>query len=146
MLAYNFEDKLEKLKKQLHWWKARNLTLKRRVLIIKALGLSKFAIILSVLHIPNEYLIKLNTEIYKFIWKGKTDKVKRKIAIQNYDLGGIKMTDVNIVYKAAKCKWISKYLNCEMANWKNTLETLSLKKTLILFLRSNFDTCEITEK
>ena len=35
----NFEDKIEILMKQLNWWKARNLSLTGKVLIVKALVL-----------------------------------------------------------------------------------------------------------
>ena len=38
----NIDDKMERLKKQLHWWKARGLTLKGKVLIVKTYGISAF--------------------------------------------------------------------------------------------------------
>ena len=43
----NFNDKVEKLIKQLHWWKARNLSLSGKILIVKTLGVSKFALVAS---------------------------------------------------------------------------------------------------
>ena len=90
MLKANFEDKMEQLKRQLHWWKCRDLSLAGRVLIAKTLGLSKFALVSSMIHIPEEIITKVNSMIYEFIWKGKADKVNRKLFAQSYEKGGYK--------------------------------------------------------
>ena len=74
----NFEDKIEKLIRQLHWWKARKLSLSGKILIVKALGISKFSLVASMLHVPEKIIKSVNTTIYHFIWNGKTDKVNRK--------------------------------------------------------------------
>ena len=56
----NFEDKIEKLKNQLHWWKSRDLSLLVRVLISKPLGLTKFSFVISLTSVPTEYLKWIN--------------------------------------------------------------------------------------
>ena len=43
----NFQSKVEALLRQLHWWKARDLPLRGKVLIVKALALSKFQYLAS---------------------------------------------------------------------------------------------------
>ena len=40
MSYYNIHSKVEALLRQLHWWKARDLSLRGKVLIVKALALS----------------------------------------------------------------------------------------------------------
>ena len=50
----NVEDKMERLKKQLHWWKARGLSLKGKVLIVKTYGISAFVFLAQMIHIPSE--------------------------------------------------------------------------------------------
>ena len=87
----NFDDKIDKLKKQLHWWKARKLSLTGKILIVKTLGISKFALISSLLHVPDHIIKSINTIIFSFIWSGKTDKVKRKIIVQSHEKGVLKM-------------------------------------------------------
>ena len=141
----NFEDKIAKLIKQLHWWKARNLSLIGKIMIVKSLGISKFALVASLLHIPEDIIKRINTIIFSFIWNGKTDKVKRKILIQKYDLGGLKMIDFRNYVNAAKCVWIKKYLSSINTSWKRTFECFSKKENLALFLRSNFDINEVTK-
>ena len=89
----NFDDKILSLLKQLHWWKARNLSLTGKILIVKALGLSKFSLLSSLVSVPQTVIKKVNTAIYNFIWNGKTDKVKRVLLEQEYEDGGMKMLD-----------------------------------------------------
>lgn len=139
----NFDDKIDKLIKQLHWWKARKLSLTGKILIVKTLGISKFALIASLLHIPETLIKKVNTIIYNFIWNGRSDKVKRKIIIQDYDKGGLKMINFDIYVKAAKCKWIQRYLDSSNASWKNLFQYFCKKENLDIFLRSNFDLNEL---
>jgi len=54
----NFDDKIKKLERLLHWWKARDLSLMGRVLIVKTLGISQFTFFASVLHIPESVIKK----------------------------------------------------------------------------------------
>jgi hypothetical protein len=142
-VAKNFQSKIDSLVRQLHWWKARNLTLQGRVLISKALGLSKFQYLASVLHIPQDIVREINSKIYEFIWQGKTDKIKRDIFEQDFEKGGLKMTNMNDIVKASSIMWIKKYLDDTNRLWKNTFEYLSKKTNLNLFLCSNFDKNEL---
>ena len=66
----NFDDKIAKLQRQLHWWKARDLSLIGKVLIVKTLALSKFIHLASVITIPKH---RVNIRIYEFIWNSKKD-------------------------------------------------------------------------
>ena len=139
----NFDDKIDQLIKQLHWWKARMLSLTGKVLIVKALGISKFALISSLLHVPEDRIKKINTIIFNFIWNGKTDKVKRKIIIQKHEYGGIRMVDFKNYVNASKCKWIQRYLSGPSASWKVSFEHFCNKENLGLFLRSKFEIKEL---
>ena len=139
----NFNDKIEKLIKQLHWWKARNLSLSGKILIVKTLGVSKFALVASLLHVPEKIMKIVNSIIFNFIWNGKTDKVRRKIMIQSHEKGGLKMIDFCNYVKAAKCKWVQRYLDDQVVNWKYSFEVFCKKDNLGIFLRGNFDLKEL---
>ena len=93
----NFQSKINALLRQLHWWKARDLSLTGRVLIVKALALSKFQYLASLVNIPENIIEQVNRIVYEFIWSGKTDKVKRILFEQNYNKGGYKMAIILIV-------------------------------------------------
>ena len=73
----NFQSKIDALLRKLHWWKARDLSLTGRVLIVKALVLSRFQYLASLVNIPENIIKQVNRIVYEFIWSGKTDKVRR---------------------------------------------------------------------
>jgi len=143
IVMLNFQSKLEALLRQLHWWKARDLSLKGKVLIVKALGISKFQYLASLITIPQDIVKQVNTLIYNFIWNGNTDKVKRIIFEQEYKKGGYNMTNLNEMIISSSVMWVKKYLDNTDREWKNTLELLSKTKNFKLFLMSNFDLKEL---
>ena len=77
----NFMLKLQKLKTILDVWNCQSLTLFGRCLITKSLGISQLVHSISNLVIPQGYLSAVNTAIFRFIWKGKKDKIKRLKAV-----------------------------------------------------------------
>jgi len=97
----------------------------------------------SLLHVPENVVKHVNSIIYNFLWNGKTDKVKRKILIQEIDIGGLNMIDFDNYVKAAKVKWIQRYLKHNDASWKSSFEYLSGKENLNVYLRSNFSLQEL---
>ena len=143
IVMQNFDSKIDALLRQLHWWKARDLSLKGKVLIVKSLGLSKFQYVASLLPIPETVIKRVNKIIYEFIWGGKVDKVKRCIFEQDYPRGGYKMLNFIDMIKSSSAYWMKSYLDCTDRDWKLTFESLCKIKNLNLFLRSNFDTKEI---
>ena len=134
----NFDDKMAALLKQLHWWKARKLSLTGKVLIVKALGLSKFVLLASMIRIPDEYITKINSIVYNFICNGKCDKVRRFIFSQDYNLGGMKMVDMKHIVASAQLHWLKRYFTFQQNDWSICFELFLNKENPRLFLRSNF--------
>ena len=136
----NFNLKLRKLQTNLDMWKARDLTLFGRVLIIKSLGLSQLVYSASNLNVPQEITPIIKTKLFNFLWKNKRDKIKRAGLYQDREKGGIRMTDVEIMIKALRLAWIPRLLTPEIRNWK-TIPDYYLRKTggLNFLLRCNYD-------
>ena len=53
---------------------------------------------------------EINDILYKFLWHGKGDKIKRMVVINDYQ-GGTKMLDITSFNFALKATWIPKYLD-----------------------------------
>ena len=70
----NFNLKLRKLQTNLGMWKARDLTLFGRVLIIKSLGLSQLVYSASNLSVPKEITLIIKTKLFNFLWQNNRDK------------------------------------------------------------------------
>ena len=118
-LKIDWENKLEKMQKLLDNWRKRNLTLFGRLTIIKSLAISQVIHLMIVDAIPSTFLIKLNSLIFKFLWKSKIEKVKRCIVTEDYCEGGIRMIDVKRQMFSFRLKWLGMFLDNTTGNWKD---------------------------
>ena len=137
---FNFDLKVKKLQTKLDLWKARNLTLFGKALIIKSLGLSQIVYAASNLNTPTEVQFTIKSKLFSFLWNKKKDKIKRESIYQDYDRGGIRMTDIDLMIKGLRLAWISRLLNPERRNWKSVPNYFFTKLGgLNFFLRCNYD-------
>ena len=137
----NFDVTLQKLLTKLDLWKARNLTLFGKVLIIKSVGLSQIVYAASNVNVPNEIIYTIKNKLFGFLWNNKKDKIKRESIYQDYDKGEIRMTDVDIMIKALRLAWIPRLLNPNSLNWKSIPDYFFKKLGGLNFLlRCNYDT------
>ena len=107
----NFQEKKEKISKIIENWQFRRLTLLGKITVIKSLLASRLVYILSPLPTPSGYLKEINSLLYKFLWNGKCDKIKRIHMINDYTKGGLKMLDIQSFNNAVKAKWVQRYLD-----------------------------------
>ena len=77
----------------------------------KSLGLSEIVYAASNVNVPNEIIHTIRNKLFGFLWNNKKDKIKRGSIYQDYDKGGIRMTDVDIMIKALRLAWIPRLLN-----------------------------------
>ena len=140
---FNFKPRIEKLKLNLNRWKQRKLSLLGKILIVKSLGVSQFLYLSKFVSVPNEMIKTINRIIYKFIWGSNIDKVKRNTMIQEFHNGGMKMIDIEALFKAQKIKWVNRYIMNHNSYWTVTMEKLISVKNLKVLLMSNFDNRKI---
>ena len=67
-------------------WRARDLTVFGRVLIIKSLGLSKSIHSISNIEVPDGIAGEVR-KLFNFIWKNKKDRIKRTTLYQDLEKG-----------------------------------------------------------
>ena len=120
-----------------------------KITVLKSLVVSQLTYILSPLPSNEKIINEINDLFYRFLWNDKGDKIKRKVMINDYFKGGLKMI---------KLTWIKKYLDSSnKGEWKifldlklgkNTGElvfagNLSVKDTKIKFKNSDSFTKEL---
>ena len=64
--------------------------------------------------------------MYKFIWEGKPDKIKRETLIKEYDKGGLKMLESRTFIKSLKITWVKRIVE--------TAETGNVSQWISFFL------------
>lgn len=103
------------------------------------LAIPKINFLLGLLDVPNEIVIDLKEIIYRFIWKGKTRKLKETVLIQPFEKGGCNMIDIESTIKAEKVKWIKYYLGDTEGAWRNTMQTSVGVENLTSLLQGNYE-------
>lgn len=137
---YNFNLTIQKLQTYLNMWSSRSLTLFGKVLIIKSLGLSQILYSASNTNVPKDTITTVKRKLFSFLWNKKKDKIKREGLYQDYDKGGIRMTDVGLMLKAMRLAWIPRLLKHANSNW-NSVPDFFLRRLggLNFLLRCNYD-------
>ena len=94
---YNFNLKVQKLQTHLEMWSCRRLTLFGKVSTIKGLGLSQILYSASNITVPKDIAKTVKGKLFSFLCNKKRDKIKRESLYQDYDNGGIRMPNVDLM-------------------------------------------------
>jgi len=111
---------------------------------VKSLGILQIVHSAAMLDIHKDYCVKIQSSIFKFIWKEKQDKIKGEVLYQDYDeRGGLRVTHVETLCKALRLAWIQRLLRGDsrgMESWK-VIPCSFFKKYggLNFLLHCNFD-------
>ena len=133
----NIEPELIEMQREINQWSKRDLTPFGRVTVIKTIVLSKIIHILTTLPTPSKIMMcRINTMLYQFLWSNKPDKIKRNIARQKLENGGINMTDIYFFEKSLKLTWIRRLLISKQ-KWKHVISCIYPKILKI----QNFGNC-----
>ena len=89
----NFESIEKSLRGLLKSWSWRGLTLQGKIQVIKSFAVPKILYRVVLISNKKEFIKKINTLLYSFVWKGK-DKVKRTAFINPIEKGGLKMSNI----------------------------------------------------
>ena len=83
--SINFTEKIQKVKNLLNTWYNRELTYIGEITVIKTLALPILVQIFTVLPNPPQYIFKeIQDILFKFLWDGKNDKIKRNVLINEF--------------------------------------------------------------
>ena len=74
----------------------------------------------SNINVPNDIAGNVKRRLFCFLWKNKRDKTKSEGLYQDYDKGGLRMTDIETMIKALRLAWIPRLLEiCSRSFFKN---------------------------
>lgn len=113
----NFIPIIDKSQKIFNHWLQRDLSLKGRVLLSKAEGISRLTYAAQSLHVDNTTCKSINKLLYNFLWKNKTHYLRKSVALNSYDKGGINFIDFGALNNTFKINWIKKYLRNPTSIW-----------------------------
>ncbi len=116
----NFVNCIDRIRTQINIWRQRNLSLKGKITILKALIVPQLVYVCSMLFVPDWFTAAVNKLFNDFLWDGKRAKVKNSTVIGEISKGGLKMPHVNSIIQSLKLNWLRRLLDprCE-GKWKS---------------------------
>ena len=131
----NIQNNIDKCQTTLNNWLQRDLTLFGRTMLTKVESLSRLIYPSYSLAIPPKLIKEMNRIHFKFIWKNKHHYIRKGDLLKNYEEGGIKAIDFEIMNGTLKIKWLQSFLRKGEEIWdlmyKACLRTKKLRKPLL---------------
>lgn len=107
IVTYNYEGKLEEVRRLLLVWSRRHLTPIGKITVLKTFALSKFVYLFSNIPDPPAQFFKdLDKMFFDFLWSKKGSKVKRSVMCSLPEEGGLRMIDVAGFAASMKISWL----------------------------------------
>ena len=85
-----------------------------KTVVIKTFLNSQFTYVLRVLKLPDYVINEINTLFFRFFWRRSNcnkkafERVKRRIVVSDYSLGGINMVDIRFIQMSFQLEWLMK--------------------------------------
>ncbi len=115
--ATNLNPVIAKTKKKFNCWLQRDLSLKGRILLTKAEGLSRLSYAAQSLYVDKPTCKLIDRTLTDFVWKNKCHYMKRSVILNSYNKGGLNCIDFNSLNYAFKINWLNKYLKNQHSIW-----------------------------
>ncbi len=113
----NFLPILEKTKRKSNQWLQRDLSLKGRILLSKAEGISRLTYAAISLEPDKAICKKIDQQLCNFVWKNKTHYVKKSVLSNSYSNGGLNFVDFATLNNTFKINWLRNYLKKTSSIW-----------------------------
>uniref|UniRef100_A0A3B3HE69 Reverse transcriptase domain-containing protein n=1 Tax=Oryzias latipes TaxID=8090 RepID=A0A3B3HE69_ORYLA len=113
----NFTPIIQKTKKKLNQWLQRDLSLRGRVLLTKAEGISRLTYVAICLHLDNNICKEIDRTLLNFIWKNRTHYIRKSVFMNDYESGGLNFLDFNSLNNTFKINWAKILLKNPTSIW-----------------------------
>ena len=111
---YNWDQSYKKCKKEINMWKARELSLVGKILLLNTVIISKLNYLLESLGSQKQYVEDFRALFDKFLWPaagetGKAVKIKQEALTWPKNQGGLNLVDINDKKNSLYFKWYRKF-------------------------------------
>lgn len=108
--SVNFSPIIEKTKKKLNQWLLRDLSLRGRILLSKAEGISRLTYAALSLSVDTQTCKAIDKILYDFVWKNRSHYVRKSVLMNEYCKGGLNFLDFSTLNHTFKINWIRRFL------------------------------------
>ena len=101
-----------KITNMLNIWSSRDLTMIGKNVVLKSHVMSKLIFAMSVIPTPDPIFLKsIESEMFRFLWNGNPEKIKRKVLYSSKYEGGLGITNSTIQDMALNITYVKRFLN-----------------------------------
>ena len=111
-----------KIRKTVDNWKQRDLTLKGKITVVKALLTSQLVYLFASDSIDEKVLNAIQSHIMKYVWRGRPPKVAKRTMILPVEKGGLNLPDVMNIYKANRISWMGRLVQLRENSFVKVLQ------------------------
>ena len=141
-IKHTYDEKLEDVKNILNRWSKRHLTWIGKITVIKSLCIPKLNFSISSMEAPNWFINEVQSLLNNFIWSGKPPRVKNSVLCNDYEHGGLRMTNLEWFIDAQLLSWVNKIMNDADSLPANYIQSF-LDMPLKLYLKCRINDNEI---
>ena len=110
-ITETYEKRIDILQSTLNFWSHRKLTWIGKITMIKTLGISKINYAISSIPTPKWFIDRCEIILQTFLWNNKPPRVKHQVLYNNYETGGLRMTNLQHFTNAQKVNWVKRLIN-----------------------------------
>lgn len=132
----NWHGALTKLQMKARNFETLRCPVTARATIARTLLFTLLSYIASVMTVPARTKLEAERIVFRFLWGGKPDRVKRQIVQLPRSKGGLGLTDVGVLATALHVKWTQVALGCDIP-LTSCLASYFLSTRLGLFMQSS---------
>ena len=130
----NYNERIKSMQQTLHIWRARSLSWKGKITILKTLVIPQVIHLFSNIYTPMHILERIDSLFFDFLWGGKPPRVKKSTIINDYYEGGLKMPNIYNIHISQKVIWLKRLTNDNNKKWKAlSWALLGIEKDLLDF-------------
>ena len=111
----NVDEVITSIQQKLRIWRWRDLTIVRRIQIVKTFIIPIFLYRASLISVNREFVKDVSKIIFDFIWKGK-DKIKRAALISDVEDGGLKAPHLDSIIETQRILCCKKLASDQPSN------------------------------
>lgn len=143
----NLNPIIQKTRRKLNQWLLRDLSLRGRILLTKAEGISRLTYAALALHLSDKTIKEIDKMLFDFVWKNRTHYLKKTVITNSYENGGLNFLDFKTLNNTFKINWLKQLFQNPTSIWNIIpFHILSKLGGTDFFLVCNYDIDKIPVK
>ena len=110
-IEHTYQKRLECLENLFKTWSKRKLTWLGKITVIKTLGISQIIYAITSIEAPRRFIDRTKAMLENFLWNNKPARIKNNVMCNNYDMGGLRMLNLDKFIQSQNITWIKRLLD-----------------------------------